>query len=100
MNLWKQKKGAGPAIIILLVILAAIVIYWVSGLVQRECDKDTDCGEGFYCGSDFQCHEHKIIEKTEIRNFNLLIPSIIVGIAIVVAAIILRSKKLEKLLGV
>ncbi len=100
VSLIHSKKAAGPVIIALLVIVIVLLVYIVSSRVQRECTKDTDCGDEHYCGSDFKCHEQKIIEKTEIHNYNLLVPSIILALGIILAAIVLRSKRLERLLNI
>lgn len=98
--LFRSKKAAGPAIIILIILIIIIIVYTVSDRAQRECSKDTECSEDYYCGADFQCHEHKLIEKTEIKNYNLLAPSIVLALGIIAAAIILRSKRLERLLNI
>ncbi|HLC66014.1 MAG TPA: hypothetical protein VJK52_00055 [Candidatus Nanoarchaeia archaeon] len=94
-----NKRGAGPLVIVLLAIIAALVIVWVSGLVQRECSKDTDCPQDYYCGSDFQCHEQKIIDRTVVHNYNLLGASIVIGIALIICALILKSRRIQHILG-
>jgi hypothetical protein len=86
-------KKAASAVMVIIIIVVAIFLYWlVTGTMQKkECKKDSECGEGYYCGSDFACHEFKVVEKNVIE-YNLLVPSIILGFAIIIAAIILRWK--------
>ena len=55
------------------------------------CRGNRDCGADAYCGSDFLCHQFPTIQKTVVQ-YNFIIPSIIIGIAIVIAAIIFRWK--------
>jgi ABC-type antimicrobial peptide transport system permease subunit len=85
-----QKKGSA-AIAVLVIIILVGAIYWIVGLAKRECSKDSDCGSDRYCGSDFTCHDYKIVQKTVV-NYDLIIPSIIVGIAIVIGAYVLRRR--------
>ncbi|MBS3132330.1 hypothetical protein J4212_07910 [Candidatus Woesearchaeota archaeon] len=59
-------------------------------LGQRECSSNESCGKGYYCGSDFSCHEMPTIEKTVVQN-NLIVPSIIIGIAIIIAAFVMKN---------
>lgn len=85
-----MNKKADGGLIALVVILIIIILIGVGiNFGYRECSKDAECGEDSYCGSDFKCHEHPIIEK-EIIKRDLTIPSIIMGIAIIVAALILK----------
>jgi hypothetical protein len=85
-----NKKAVVPAVLGVIIVIIVVLVIW--NYAGRECSKDTDCGNERYCGSDFKCHEFKIIQKTEINN-NFMIPAIIVGIAIIIAAIVLRGKK-------
>ena len=87
----KKADGGLTAIVIIVVIL--IFIGWLVNLSNRDCSKDNDCKDGQYCGSDFSCHDFKIVEKdTIVQQFSLTGPAIIIGIAIVIAAIILKGK--------
>lgn len=73
-----------------LVIIAAVVAY--SGIANRECSKDSQCGEAKYCGADFSCHAIPTItvQKTEIST-DYTTPAAIVGISIVLAALVLKK---------
>jgi ABC-type antimicrobial peptide transport system permease subunit len=88
------RKGLG-AVGVIVIVVVAMFLYWLltNSLKTDECEVDSDCGDGHYCGSDFSCHEFKIIEKTSVE-LDLLGPSIIIGIAIVAAAYILRRRAL------
>ena len=91
----KLNKKASAAVIALSVILVIIILFWAVKSLMKECRKDTDCGSGYYCGSDFKCHEMKIIEKTIIKSdFGRAV--YIIAFSIIIAAIILRFK-LKKL---
>ncbi|MCF7861980.1 hypothetical protein K9M79_07100 [Candidatus Woesearchaeota archaeon] len=87
-----SKKGTVALAVVIIVIVALIFFGWLINLNNRECSSDNDCGDDSYCGSDFACHEHIIVEKTIEKN-DLIIPSIFVGIAIIVGAIILKWKR-------
>ena len=89
----KFKKADGGLTIVLIVIIIVIFIGWLVALGSKECKKNADCSNGFYCGSDFSCHQIPVIEKTVVKN-NFVVPSIIIGIAIIIAAIILKWNKL------
>jgi ABC-type antimicrobial peptide transport system permease subunit len=84
------KKGSA-AVAVLVVIVLVMAIYWILGLAGRECSRDTDCGSDRYCGSDFECHDYKIVYKS-VNNYDLVIPAIIIGLAIVIGAYVLRRR--------
>ena len=91
----RSKKGMeGPAIFgIILGIIIILLIIYLAVINSRGCNDDTDCPEYHYCGSDFECHEHKTIEK-EVQD--LVMPSAILGISIIIAAMMLRIKIKKK----
>ena len=86
-----HKKGAA-AILILGVILILIIIGLGINRAGRECSSSDDCEDGNYCGSDFKCHKFPVIIK-EVPGNSLFWPSVILGIAIIAGAFILRKKK-------
>ena len=86
------KKGVAWLAAVLFIIIIVIIIVWLVNLSNRECSKDSDCSDGFYCGSDFSCHEFKIVEKTTVNN-DLIGAGIIIAVAIIIAAIILRYRR-------
>ena len=45
-----------------------VIVIWIIVLIGMECTQDSACGEGFYCGVDNACHEHRTIEKTIVEN--------------------------------
>jgi hypothetical protein len=87
------KKGQGVAWVIIIIIIIIILIGWWASVSNRECRGDLDCGPEHYCGSDYRCHQVPVIEKT-VSQYDLTKPAVIIGIALVLAAIILRRKKL------
>jgi len=91
-----RKAEAGLTIILVLVIVF-VFLGWLFNTSQRECRSNKDCNSDSYCGSDFSCHSYPNIQKTVVQ-YNFLWPSVIIGIAIIIAAIIfkwndLRNKK-------
>ena len=94
MKIFRCKKAVE---MITVTVVAIIILAFLMGLLiditPKECRTNPDCGSDSYCGSDFKCHQIPVIEKTVVKN-NLIIPSIIIGIAIIIAAIILKSEKI------
>jgi len=88
------RRAEAGLVIIVILLIAFIFIGWLISLGQRECKSNRDCSSDSYCGSDFACHEHPSIQKTVVK-YSLIGPSLIVGIAIIIAAIILRWKRLN-----
>lgn len=82
-------KKANGAVVVLVIVIILIIMYWIVNLSFRECSSDKDCGADRYCGSDFKCHE-KIINRVE---YNLTGPAAIIGLAIIIAAIILKWRR-------
>ena len=88
MKRLSKKSEAGLVIVLILVILV-FFFGWLVNVNQRECRSNKDCGNEAYCGSDFSCHTYPTIQKTVVQ-YNFLIPSIIIGIAIIIGAIIFK----------
>jgi len=80
-------------IIIAIIMVGSVVLLYKNTVGARECRNDSDCPSNNYCGSDFACHQFKIVEQTENRYTGA---AIIVGIAIVVAAYILRGHDFKR----
>ncbi len=70
----------------------AIIKYMES---SRECNSNNDCSSNNYCGSDFTCHAFPVIENTVVKH-DWTTPAAILGLAIVLAALILRKKQPPK----
>ena len=88
-----NKKSEAGLVIVLVIVVVLFFFGWVINLSQRECKSNRDCNSEAYCGSDFSCHTYPTIQKTE---YNLFWPAVIIGIAIVAAAIIFRWDKIGK----
>lgn len=86
-----HKKAAAQGILIFVVIVLILLVIWLIVLSNRECSTDRDCPETHYCGSDFKCHEHQIVR---VEKNDLMVPAIIIGISIVIAAFIIRKSRL------
>lgn len=96
MSLFSNKSAELLTILIVITfILFAVMGFggWLIDLSSRECRSDKQCPGDNYCGSDFACHQIPVIEKTIVQN-NFVVPSIIIGIAIVLSSIILKSGKM------
>lgn len=92
----KNKKADGGLTAVVIIVLVMVFIGWLAKLNGRECSKDSDCGSERYCGSDFSCHKIPIIEKTTTNvEYNLAFPALIIGIAIIIAALIFNWGKLK-----
>ena len=87
--LFNNRKGSA-AVVVLVIIIILIVVGWLISISGRECKKNEDCKADHYCGSDFKCHEFPVIIK---EKNNLFWPSVIIIIAIIIGAIILKYKK-------
>ena len=92
MKIFNHKKSEVITILLIVVVLA-LFFGWIINFNSKECRSNSQCPKDNYCGSDFSCHQIPVIEKTAVEN-NLLMPSIILGIAIIAAALILKSEKL------
>ena len=90
-NLYR-KSEAGLTVIVIIVI-AVLFLGWLINIGQRECKNNRDCNSESYCGSDFSCHPFPSIQKTVVQ-YNFFVPSIIISIAIVIAAIIFNWSKI------
>lgn len=86
-----KKADIGVGVIVLVTVLLTFIAFFAT-LGQRECRGNKDCGSESYCGSDFSCHPYPSIQKTVVQ-YNLMVPSVIIGIAIVIGAIILNRNK-------
>ena len=91
VNLYK-KSEAGLTILLVIIVIV-LFLGWLINLSQRECKSNRDCGSEAYCGSDFSCHSYPTIQKTVVQ-YNLFWPALIIGLAIVIAAIIFKWDKI------
>ena len=84
-----SKKGNITPGGIFTVVVLVLLLAWLIIYTQRECHSDANCTDGFYCGSDFKCHEF----PQQNSGSGLVAPSLILGISIIIAAFILRWQK-------
>ena len=75
--------------IVLLTLVILLFLGWLITVNKRECTTDNQCGEGYYCASDFGCHKMPVYEKTVVET-SLVAPAVIIGLAIILAAIVMR----------
>ncbi len=89
-----SKKAQVGLAVTTVIIIAVLGIGMLANLGGRECNSNKSCNNDEYCGSDFACHRIPVIEKTIIKN-NFIMPSIIIGLAIIMASLILKSDKFK-----
>ena len=87
-----NKKAAAQFVIgvLALIILAFLIV----NIATRECNKNSECNNDSYCGSDYECHKYP--DKIIVKKNTFLLPAIILGTSLIVAAYIFRRKKDEK----
>ena len=90
-----SRKSEAGLVIILVLIIVLFFFGWLINFSQRECKSNKDCGSESYCGSDFSCHQYPTIQKTVVQ-YNFIVPSIIIGIAILIASIIFKYSATRK----
>ena len=93
--MFKNKKSEAGLVIVIILIIAVFFFGWLININQRECKNNKGCSSDSYCGSDFSCHQYPTIQKTVVQ-YNFLVPSLIIGFAIVIAAIIFRLKSIPE----
>lgn len=92
-----NKKGFLPILIVIVAIILIIIIAVQVTEERKECGGEPMFGSGNvcledqYCGNDFKCHDYP--ESVEVGRPSYLIPAIVIGIAIVISAFILRGRK-------
>ena len=87
-----SKKGALNWLVVIIIIIVVLAL-WIVNIAGRECSDNDDCGELQYCGSDFECHDKEVVyvEKNEY-----LLPSVIIAVGLVVAAVIFKWRELMR----
>lgn len=94
-KLSRSRQGDAGMTIVVIIIILAVIIWAIVAAVRNsgECSKDSECPAENYCGADKNCHKIPIIEKTVInKEYNFDKAAIIIGIAMILTAIILRWK--------
>ena len=84
-----MKKGEVTLAVIVLIIVIIVFVGWMMREGWKECRSNRDCGETEYCGADFSCHEYKIVQVPSPSD-RTTSTAWIIGIAIIIAAIILK----------
>ena len=92
-----NKKGFLPIVIVAVALILIIVIAIQVTEGRKECGGKPmigtveECPETHFCGNDFKCHEFP--DSVEVGRPSYLIPALVIGIAIVISAFILRGRK-------
>lgn len=69
---------------------AAGILKYQDGM--KECKLNSDCDSLSYCGSDFNCHSYPNVQQTITHGTDWATPAAILGLAIVIAALILKRR--------
>ena len=86
----KNRKSEAGLVLVLVLIIFLLFFGWLIRIGARECKSNNECKQSEYCGSDFSCHTYPTITVVQ---YNFIGPSIIIGIAIILASIIFKSLK-------
>lgn len=91
------KRADGGLTLIVVIVIIIFSLGWLIDFGNKECKSNNDCTDESYCGSDNACHQIPVIEKTPTvinRDYGSLKgPAAILALAIVIAAVVLRTKK-------
>ncbi|MDO8480806.1 MAG: hypothetical protein Q7S65_03215 [Nanoarchaeota archaeon] len=83
-----RKKGEVTLAVIVLIVIIIVFLGWMMKEGWKECQNNSDCKGTEYCGSDFSCHEFKVITLSpRDRSYDT---AWIIGICIIIAAIIFK----------
>jgi hypothetical protein len=87
----------GAFVVIVIISLSIVGTATVLKIIDggKECRVNSDCSANNYCGSDFKCHPFPAIENTIVKN-DWTTPAAILGLAVVIAAMVLRKRQPDK----
>ena len=88
----KFKNSRSGEIVLGTIVFTVVILVFIGWLINigiRECNSDSQCGSGYYCGVDHSCHKMPVVEKQVMHN-SLVLPAIIIGLAIILAAVVIR----------
>jgi hypothetical protein len=88
-----NKKASFTIIIlvIVIVIFSGVIFY---ELVTRDCNSNEECAEDSYCSHNYECVQYP--PEVLVTKQNFVLPAIILSVAIIVAAFILKKKRVKK----
>lgn len=84
------NKKANIGIAVLVTVIVLFILWWLLGYATRQCSYDSQCLSDNYCGSDFKCHQHKVVERNVVVT-DYSTPAAIIAIAVIIAALILKT---------
>lgn len=90
-----DKRGSGGLIAIIIILILLVFVIFLVEIAQRDCNSNRDCPANAYCGSDHECHEYP--QQILMRDNNLILPALILGLALIIAARIFRGGNKPKL---
>ena len=82
--------GIFMLVVIIVGSVVATTVYFKISDVVKECHVNSDCRDNSYCGSDFNCHA---CPEVSVVRFDFVIPALIFGLCVVLAALILKKKQ-------
>ena len=90
-----NKKADGGITAIIIIVIIIVFLGWLINLGSRECNSNKDCSEDNYCGSDFSCHQHPVI-NTEVNQISITLPIILICITLIILAVIWKWETIFK----
>ncbi len=83
-----DHKGNVVLIVFILIVVLLSFILIVVEIASVECNNNRDCPADSYCNADNECRQYP--EEVVVREQSFLGAAWVIGMALVVAAIILR----------
>jgi hypothetical protein len=80
-------KVFGITIIVLIIIISGILIF---SYLSRECNRDSDCPANEFCAGNYKCTPLPSVDRSSD-----ITSSIILGIAIIASALIIRNSTVK-----
>ena len=94
---FRNKKADMGVGVILLIVIVIFALGWLINAGWKECKYNSECTENQYCGSDFACHDMKVITKTEYSSTVDYTPAAwILGASLIISMLIFKSDTIFK----
>ncbi len=88
-------KGNMGLVVVIVVLALALLAVVITNSAGHECEKNSECAENSYCGADNECHLYP--EEVVVTQNNYLPAAIVLGLALIFAAYIMRGGRIPLL---